>query len=227
MTVFHIRLDIHSSWIAGSGDGDGAQADKVVSTIGGGLPYLPGRTLKGLLRDACRTWVQCNSGSARYTEFKSRLDELFGSDIPNREAGSTDHRRLEETRLNSVQAKLSVTNALPAPVADHGRMIQWSLSDLGRAHCRHMIQHVASTRINELGVAEDQTLRTVEVVIPMPLHAELRLDTSNSEDTAALVSDATEILRGGAALLRQLGSSRHRGFGRVTTTMTTPAEGAA
>lgn len=227
MTTFHLRLDLHSWWIAGSGDGDGAQADKVVTTIGGGLPYLPGRTLKGLLRDSCRAWVQCQIGSPAYGTLNSRIEELFGTDIPNRNAGSANQNALEEMRLSSQAAKLSVTNALPAPVADHGRMIQWSMTDEGRAYCRHMIQHVASTRINELGVAEDQTLRTVEVVVPMPLHAELRINTSGVADVDAFVADAREIITGGTMLLRQLGSSRHRGFGRVSVTLSEPTKRAA
>jgi CRISPR/Cas system CSM-associated protein Csm3 (group 7 of RAMP superfamily) len=220
MTSYDLQLDLHTWWIAGSGDGDGPQADKVVSTLGGGLPYLPGRTLKGLLRDACQTWVACQADPARSATLHSRFGELFGSDIPDRNAGSSNHKKFEEAQLTSLASRLSVTNALPAPVDDHGQMIRWSLTADGRARCRHMIQHVASTAINKSGVADDQTLRTIEVVIPMPLQARIAINADGTDDPATFSADAHAILAGGISLLRQLGSSRHRGFGRVTATLT-------
>ena len=48
-----LRFEIQSFWHAGSGRGDGAVADATVLRSRAGLPILPGRTVKGLLREAC------------------------------------------------------------------------------------------------------------------------------------------------------------------------------
>src|SRR5699024_5314052 len=45
-------LDIHGWWQPGTGLGSGAHLDELAHVDGDGLPELPGRTLKGLLRDA-------------------------------------------------------------------------------------------------------------------------------------------------------------------------------
>jgi hypothetical protein len=52
MKTLTLKLDILSYWHAGSGRGAAALADAVVVRDDTGLPYLPGRTVKGLVRDA-------------------------------------------------------------------------------------------------------------------------------------------------------------------------------
>ena len=46
-----LELDLSSYWHIGSGKGADAVADAVVLKDEAGLPVVPGRTLKGLLRD--------------------------------------------------------------------------------------------------------------------------------------------------------------------------------
>jgi CRISPR/Cas system CSM-associated protein Csm3 (group 7 of RAMP superfamily) len=210
MTKFTIKLDISSWWMAGSGDGDGPEADQVIATIGGGLPYLPGKTLKGLLRDACETWVACTDQAQ--TEY---LEELFGTSLYSQTATAARNQAvLDEARFESTAGCIVVGNALPAPPQEHVVWVDWSRTETGSRKCRHMIQLVASTRINELGVAADQSLRTVQVAIPMELQARIEMNLMTA-DTAPYEA----VLRGGASILRQLGSSRHRGFGRVKATI--------
>src|SRR5690606_24392052 len=47
-----IELELLSPWHVSSGRGRGASADLTVVRSSGGLPYLPGRALRGLLREA-------------------------------------------------------------------------------------------------------------------------------------------------------------------------------
>lgn len=51
MSQFIITLDIQSYWHIGSGEEGGSYADALVLKNAAGLPYVPGKSLKGLYRD--------------------------------------------------------------------------------------------------------------------------------------------------------------------------------
>ena len=46
------KIEFFSNWHCGSGLAAGADVDALVIKDKDGLPYVPGRTIKGLLRDA-------------------------------------------------------------------------------------------------------------------------------------------------------------------------------
>ena len=45
-------IEFYSDWHCGSGLASGAEADAVVIKDRDGLPYVPGKTIKGLVREA-------------------------------------------------------------------------------------------------------------------------------------------------------------------------------
>src|SRR5690625_450439 len=53
-----LQIQIFSYWHTGSGMGKGPELDATVIRDSTGLPYLPGRTIKGLLREALLTCEQ-------------------------------------------------------------------------------------------------------------------------------------------------------------------------
>lgn len=52
MTI-HYTIKFHSYWHCGSGLSAGADIDSLTIKDKNGLPFIPGKTIKGLLRDAC------------------------------------------------------------------------------------------------------------------------------------------------------------------------------
>ena len=50
--TYQIQFQITSYWQAGTGRSGGALVDSLVNKDINGLPFLPGRTIKGLLRQA-------------------------------------------------------------------------------------------------------------------------------------------------------------------------------
>ena len=52
MMRYRIRFELVEYWHAGSGAGRGPRVDAAVVRTAAGLPYLPGKTVRGLLRDA-------------------------------------------------------------------------------------------------------------------------------------------------------------------------------
>lgn len=55
MSTIKYTIEFFSNWHCGSGLAAGADVDALVIKDKHGLPYVPGRTLKGLLRDAAST----------------------------------------------------------------------------------------------------------------------------------------------------------------------------
>ena len=52
MGTIKYEIEFFSNWHCGSGLAAGADVDALVIKDNNGLPYVPGRTMKGLLRDA-------------------------------------------------------------------------------------------------------------------------------------------------------------------------------
>jgi CRISPR/Cas system CSM-associated protein Csm3 (group 7 of RAMP superfamily) len=75
MSTIHIQANFHSFWHIGTGRGSGYHLDAIVEKDADDLPYVPGKTLKGLMRDAffklCE-WQHFES---------SHLDLLFGKRV--------------------------------------------------------------------------------------------------------------------------------------------------
>lgn len=189
-----VTLEFVSYWQPGSGLGMEAAADSAVVRDEVGLPFLPGRTLKGLLRDACEL-----AGVE-----PKRLVDWFGSAIPDVDQDKHPEPGLERARYTTKPGALRFESARLPPA-----WIEWARTHAGpeaeevRAA---LFRFIASTSIDARGVAKDETLRVMEVVVPMTLTAEV-----TGPDSDEWIED----LKKGAPLLRAIGSRRHRGYGRV------------
>ena len=76
MKTATLTITFFSWWHAGSGLGRGGDADALVIRDATGLPYLPGKTVKGLLRDAVQ--LAEDHGAVG----KGKTDEIFGAIDP-------------------------------------------------------------------------------------------------------------------------------------------------
>ena len=69
---------------------------------------------------------------------------------------------------------------------------------------QHLYQTFASTRIDENGIAKDNTLRKIETVVPCKLEGEI-LNVPN---------DAEQIVEDSMHYIKRMGTGRNRGYGR-------------
>lgn len=170
------RIDYHieffSQWHCGSGLSAGADIDLLVIKDKEGMPFIPGKTLKGLIREAVENLIHYQGQS------KDSVEQVFGKEG---EASGCAH--FSNAQLNDSEYKAIVANK-----AQH-----------------FLYQKVTTTSISDNdGIAEDHSLRSLEVVVPCTLHAHI----DNVPDD--MVETVTEAL----GLIKRLGHKRTRGLGR-------------
>jgi CRISPR/Cas system CSM-associated protein Csm3 (group 7 of RAMP superfamily) len=196
--MYQVKFNIHTYWRAGTGRGGVALLDEMVHKDAYGLPSLPGRTVKGLLRDAvfrAEEWGQIPQGST--------INWFGGNALENGQL---------ESRLEIKPGALAVSDALLDDAVR--KYLIYLLKDKsrqskGKSLRQGFFHQIYATAI-ENGSAKDKSLRGMEVTIPLTLTAKLHvLQPLNDEHW---VNDLKKCL----PLIRALGTSRSRGLGRVT-----------
>lgn len=188
MNAAMLVIDIQSYWHPGTGRGSGFHLDAVTHTGADGLPRLPGRTLKGLLRDAVYRaeqwgWPTAPSGST---------EALFG---PLGRDGQPTRPGL--LRVSDATLPDEVTAYL---TADTGKPL---VPGLYREHFSTAID-VAT------GVAASRSLRGMQVVVPLTLEAVV-----TEIPGVAAVPDWRTRIAAVFPLVTAVGAQRTRGFGRA------------
>lgn len=209
-TIHNLGFNFKNYWHAGTGITGGNHLDAIVQKDSDGLPMLNGRHIKGLLRQV----VRLNEGWGAFSDIcKPQADRpdaerdhfwetlLFGS--RNQEDSSDEtHSGLiyvSDARLSKQEASYISNNGLN----------------------QYLYKTLFNTKINENGVAEDKTLRAIEVAVPMLLTAELEIDTSDAgvDNKQDLLTSFTQIIEKSLPLVRYAGGHRTRGLGRVSVTI--------
>lgn len=177
MAEINYELSFLTYWHAGSGLTSGAQADAVVIKDENGLPYFPGKTLKGIFRDAFSSLTE--------SDLMHKLDEveLFG------QVNKIGNTVLNVGRLFFSNAQLPEREAL----ATHNDLI------------KNLFDTLASTEISASGVAEQASLRVIEVCIPLTLTG--TISGFSSSDEALSFSKVF-------TFTKAMGGHRNRGLGR-------------
>lgn len=193
--VAMLTVEMLDLWQAGSGRGEGQHLDSVPVTDADGLPFLPGRTVKGLLRDAVFHLERIDAlGSWTDATGFGPTVALFGS----RDGGEDESGSLVQTRYNSISGSVWVSDARLAPAI---RLQIASTSALRNA----LFHESFATAIDDCsGQAKEQTLRSKRVCVPMVLTASI--ETSHPT--------GLEIIDAALPLIDALGSQRTRGLGR-------------
>lgn len=192
MRSARLHIEIRSYWHAGGGVGSGAVSDALVQRDSGGLPVLPGRHLKGLLREAVDA-----AGVWQWPGYEGLAATLFGE-------------RDEETGTVPAAGALRVTDAtLPSETA------AWlSGTEDGRALCPGLFRTLHTTAIDpESGTALDQSLHGSEVSVPLTLEARIAPVTGETP------TDWGERLKEVLPLIRAVGAQRQRGLGRAVLSL--------
>ena len=186
-------------WHAGSGRGRGAQVDAVVQRDRFGLPYLPGKTLRGLLRNAVLN-----------TETWGLLKKDYGTDITAMLFGDEGDKpgllRISSASLPEDEKSWLADNDTDTDTEGNLR------SGLYRELYRTAIQH-------ETGTAKDQSLRGMEVSVPLILKADINVIANPLNSNSTILDNWQDILRFSLPLIRAIGNNRSRGLGRAQITL--------
>lgn len=76
MTIRY-KIEFYTYWHCGSGLSAGADVDLLAIKDEEGFPFIPGKTVKGLIREATETLVKLNPG--RYPSW-DEVEKIFGQD---------------------------------------------------------------------------------------------------------------------------------------------------
>jgi len=203
-------FDIQGYWRAGTGKGGGSLYDESVQKDVYGLPLLPGRTVKGLLRDACwrlEQWEQLDEGTTR---------KLFG--IRFTPEGTTIDQKQDDSPEKPKAGLIRVSNAeLETETRQYLQSLILSDKDDNKGYFRDIsnqfFRMISSTAI-ENGSAKDKSLRTSEVTIPLKLIANISINEDKKEN-----QDYWKVLEKCLPLIRAIGNNRTRGLGRTLVTL--------
>lgn len=149
MRQLALNVELFGYWQAGTGRGAGAHVDNLTHTDADGLPEIPGRTLKGLLRDAVR-----QAGELGWLATPNLHEVLFG-------VRAEDAGRSEPGCLRVGSARLSKDER------------QW-LAGPGKDCIPELFRELHSTAIDPVaGTARAQSLRGSQVALPVVLQADI------------------------------------------------------
>lgn len=172
-------IEFHTDWHCGSGLAAGADVDALVVKDKNGMPFIPGKTMKGLIREAVEEIRSLQGKDAD----KSFVDAFgyFEKDKTDMQKGTMFFANAE---LNKEEYDAIVSNDA----------------------ARFMYRDIASTAIDDKGIAEEHSLRKMEVVVPCTLHGEI-LDVPEG-----MVDEIIQSF----GFIKRMGQNRNRGLGRCT-----------
>ena len=140
------KVEFHTDWHCGSGLAAGADVDALVVKDKDGLPFIPGKTIKGLVREAIE--------EIRGFQAKER-DELFddtlGSFVEDKEDMKRGCAFFSNAELAEEERKAIVGNKV----------------------ARFMYRSIANTAIGKDGIAKEHSLRKMEITVPCTLYGEI------------------------------------------------------
>lgn len=180
MNTVKYEITFHTDWHCGSGLAAGADVDALVVKDEKGMPFIPGKTMKGLVREAVEE-IRCIQKKQDDEAFVKAFG--FFDDKEQKEKGCMFFTNAELNKEEYVA--ITSNNA-----------------------ARFMYRDIASTSIDDKGIAKDHSLRKIQVVVPCTLQGEIL----NVPDDMA-----DEIIQS-FGFIKRMGQNRNRGLGRCTIT---------
>lgn len=194
MSTLTLAFDIQSTWHIGSGEHGGAYADNLALKNGDNLPFLPGRAVKGLLRDAFKQ-AEANAWFAKPEGIANLTDYIFGSE---------GQSLAEQGILHVSSAELSSTEQAYFAATENA----WH--ELYRVQFSTAIDH-------KTGSAKQESLRSIEVALPMVLHTQISIH-NNPDKTSLTPKQVLAWVAQASTLITGIGAKRKRGLGQVVVT---------
>ncbi len=206
MSEWDVSFTFHSWWRVGSGAGRMGVLDELVARSPDGLPWIAGKTLKGLVREALYEL-------ADFGQIKDDIPELICGSAPQDKLDdeNEDNFTANRKRFSTKKGHVRFGSAeMPKEWRD------WASSK--KNENSPIIDALFDKRnmgAIENGVAKDNSLRSVEVTAPMVLEAKIQI-ISQEDITQDRADEISEALVNCAPLIRRIGRGRTRGFGRVS-----------
>lgn len=184
-----ILITFHSDWHIAASAGGGILADAVLVKDGQKIPYIPGRALKGALREGARLLGKCRGDLAKCENY------YFGS-------GSSDHEVKNAGRIEISRGEL--------PEDIYSLLTECDMTTR-EDYVRDMTTIRMQTAIEKNGVVKPQSLRSMECGIPgITFKATI---TSYSQ-----AGDAwdRQYLASVCAAVKSIGAGKSRGLGQCS-----------
>ena len=180
-------LKMQGYWAVGSGKGGGNEVDNRIDRDSEGLPYVPGKMLKGLIKDACTRLNQAGKNAYSF------VNDIFGSSEENE----------GYKRTSTKSGKIFISDARLSPA------LRAALLEEENADAKNNItRNIYSTAIDDKsGTAKKASLRGYEVAVPMELYSTLECDCDKA------VFDC--IKSAASKFVYAVGSHKSRGLGEV------------
>ncbi|MBQ9822002.1 MAG: CRISPR-associated protein [Muribaculaceae bacterium] len=187
MNELNYKIEFFSEWHCGSGLSAGADIDALVIKDSDGLPFIPGKTLKGLIREAFEDYASFSRISANLT------DSAFGTPLNNQGEQCKGFLFFTDAHLQEEERKAIIDNKAQS----------------------FLYQKRTRTAIDENGIADSHTLRTIQTVVPCTLFASIL----NVPD------ELCDILTKSLGLVKRMGVNRNRGLGRCNLSIVNMKKG--
>ncbi|WP_216349364.1 RAMP superfamily CRISPR-associated protein [[Limnothrix rosea] IAM M-220] len=201
---FTIQIKMTSDWHVGSGNGYG-EVDSAVQRDHDNLPYIPAKTLTGILRDGCEQAAIALDGGKKTGQWHNWINFIFG-----------DQPALAEGAIEPAPR--------PAVVSIGSAYLDNDLRDALKAK-KGLKEAIAFIKPGvaidpKTGSAEPQCLRFEEVVrMGAVLNADIGLDFSPYEPVDQTTKEIVyALILAGTKLVERLGGKRRRGNGNCEIT---------
>ncbi len=176
MTLIY-KIKFFDYWHLSSGLSAGSKLDSTVVKDGNNIPYVPGKTIKGLVREMALNF-DCNFIDVCFGTTTDKKDKYY--DKSKKEKGGQCY--FSNAMLKEDTKKQIIQNNL-----------QDNLYDV-----------IASTKIGKESIAVDNSLRAIEVVVPLTLYGEIQ------DIPTKFKNEIKQSLK----LIKRVGLNRNRGLGR-------------
>lgn len=195
MRQYKLEVEIFSDTLFASAGG-GAAVDSVTAHYKNGLPYIPSKTIKGLLKESLIEVIEIMGEDWDKEAIKDSVNQLFGKEGVGNE-GSLKFSNGEILGKKAFDKEIKENELAQSEVLAYFTYI------------RHQ------TAINQEGVAKEGSLRTSQVLKP-----ELKFEVFISG-----IDDVNkELLEIACLNLRRAGTNRNRGFGKILCTLEVDAQ---
>jgi CRISPR/Cas system CSM-associated protein Csm3 (group 7 of RAMP superfamily) len=198
MIQYQIRILLLSETTFGRGDGVAGIIDREVEQDADGIPYLRGRTLKGLLCEEADNLIATISNKLVQEQWLAVADRLFGqpgSTLGTQSLMHVGDACLPEDFRQAISAAVKLDQITQTEVIN-------SLTTVRR-------QTAIDENDENLGIAAEGSLRSFRVILrEQKFSANLLF---HQEPTLGMLT----LLQVSTLALRRTGSSRNRGLGHV------------
>ncbi len=206
MTTYWLKFRLLTDATFGRGDGVAGVVDAEVQHDKYGLPYLGGKTLKGLLGAESAEILfalEKSQPASALAEWREAARRLFGG--PGSDEYATGLMRVGDARLpRSLRAALAADFATAPLLDEHSKLRRANLESLTALRRQTAMDAVT-------GAPLENTLRTMRVILrDTPFEAELTWtgrEPPDERDRALLAASVRAF--------RRAGTGRNRGRGRL------------